>query len=129
MSVKAPQNVFINDEMLVCNQCKGELFYSSKYDPGQSGLKLPGLEWITNSLDIFVCSTCGFVHCFASVLPTEMPRISVPTVSSDEKVTPENDPYGTSDTSECMACGRVIPRGKDRCPSCGWTYKRTTNEG
>ena len=123
MKAQNPENIFINDNMLVCNQCQSELFFSSKYDPSKSGLNFPGLEWMNRSVDVFICSQCGFVHWFVSTLPSEIPTTSAPSNISSEPVTPEKDPYGISDTSECLSCGKAIPQGMDHCPSCGWTYK------
>ncbi len=128
METKDPENIFINDSMLVCNQCENESFYSSKYDPAKSGLNFPGLEWLNKTVEVFICSKCGFVHMFSSAEPLEIPAAAVPENKSEDKVNPEEDPYGMSDPIECMSCGKVIPKGYDRCLSCGWTYKGSTDE-
>jgi hypothetical protein len=114
MKTKYPEEIFINDAKLVCNQCEFDQFYSSKYNPSKDGLNFLGLDWMSTSVDVFICSKCGFFHWFASTLPPE---------TSKESFIPEKDPEKDLDTSACMSCGKIIPEGLDHCPSCGWTYK------
>jgi hypothetical protein len=128
MKSKDPEQIFINDAMLVCNQCECDQFYSSKFNPRKDGLNLLGLDGISNSIDVFICSKCGFIHWFASTLPSEIPISSNPLETSEEIVVPEKDPDNLSGPSECMSCGKLIPNGYDHCPSCGWTYKETMKE-
>ena len=123
MKTKDPEQIFINDAMLVCNQCEFDQFYSSKNNPSKDGLNFLGLDGMSNSVDVFTCSKCGFIHLFASSLPTEMSVSTLSSEKSGENVVPEKDPDKLSATSECMSCGKVIPDGLDHCPSCGWTYK------
>jgi hypothetical protein len=123
MKTKDPEQIFINDAKLVCNQCAGDQFYSSKYNPNKDGLNILGLDWMSHSVDVFICSTCGFFHWFATLLPSEMHGSPDSPAVSVECVVPELDPDKHSEPSECMSCGKVIPEGIDRCPSCGWTYK------
>ncbi|MGD0037751.1 MAG: hypothetical protein ABSC53_10720 [Bacteroidota bacterium] len=123
MKTKDPEEIFINDAKLVCNQCEFDQFYTSKYNPSKDGLNFIGLDWMSTSVDVFICSRCGFFHWFASTLPSEIPVSSLPSETSKETVIPEMDPYKLSGTSECISCGKVIPEGLDHCPSCGWTYK------
>ena len=123
MKTKDPEEIFINDAKLVCNQCEFDQFYSSKYNPSKDGLNFLGLDWIGTSVDVFICSRCGFFHWFASKLPSEMPVSTLPPETSKESVIPEKDPEKDLDPSECISCGKVIPEGLDHCPSCGWTYK------
>jgi len=123
MKTKDPEQIFINDAMLVCNQCECDQFYSSKYNPSKDGLNLLGLDGMSNSVDAFICSKCGFIHLFSSSLPSEMPVSTLSSETSEESVAPENDPDKLSGKSECISCGKVIPEGIDHCPSCGWTYK------
>jgi hypothetical protein len=128
VKTKDPEKVFINDEMLVCNQCEGDQFYSSKYTPNNDGINFPGIDWTVTSVDIFICSKCGFFHWFASTLPSEMPLSTLPSTTSEESVIPEKDTDDLSEQSECMSCGKIIPKGADHCPSCGWTYKEPMKE-
>jgi hypothetical protein len=128
MKTKDPEKIFINDAMLVCNQCEFDQFYSSKYNPSKDGMNLLGLDWMSTSVDVFICSRCGFFHWFASTLPSEMPVSTLPSATSEESVIPEKDPDDLSEPSECISCGKVIPKGLDHCPSCGWTYKELMKE-
>jgi len=123
MKIKYPEEIFINDAKLVCNQCGFDQFYSSKYNPSKDGLNFLGLDWMNNSVDVFICSKCGFFHWFASILPSEMPVSTHSSETSEENVVPEIDPDKLSGPSACMSCGKVIPEDIDHCPSCGWTYK------
>jgi hypothetical protein len=123
MKTKDPEQIFINDAMLVCNQCECDQFYSSKYNPSKDGPNFLGLDTIGNSVDVFICSRCGFIHLFASSLPSEIPVSALSSETSGESVISEKDPEKLSGTSECMSCGKIIPEGLDHCPSCGWTYK------
>ena len=123
MKTKDPEQIFINDAMLVCNQCEFDQFYSSKNNPSKDGLNFLGLDGMSNSVDVFTCSKCGFIHLFASSLPTEMSVSTLSSEKSGENVVPEKDPDKLSGTSECMSCGKTIPEGLDHCPSCGLTYK------
>jgi predicted RNA-binding Zn-ribbon protein involved in translation (DUF1610 family) len=122
MKTKDPEEIFINDAKLVCNQCEFEQFYSSKYNPGKDGLNFIGLDWMSSSVDVFICSRCGFFHWFASTLPSENPVSTLPPETSQEGVS-EKDPEKDLDPSECVSCGKLITAGLDHCPSCGWTYK------
>ena len=122
MKTKDPEEIIINDKMLVCNQCEYDQFYSNKNNPSQDVLNFLGLEGISTSVDVFICSRCGSIQWFASTLPTEMPISTLPPETSVESVIPEKDPDILSDPSECMSCGKEIPEGIDHCPSCGWTY-------
>ena len=71
MKPNNPEQIFINDAMLVCNQCECDQFYSSKFNPNKDEQNFLGLGGISSSVDVFVCSTCGFIHLFASSLPSE----------------------------------------------------------
>jgi len=123
METKYSEQIFINDAKLVCNQCEYDQFYSSKYNPSKDGLNFLGLDWMNNSVDVFICSKCGFFHWFASILPSEMHVSTYSPEPSVESVVPEMDPDKLSGPSECVSCGKVIPEGLDHCTSCGWTYK------
>ena len=128
INAKDPENIFINDEMLVCNQCEFDQFYSSKYNPGKDGVNFQGFDWTGTSIDVFVCGRCGFFHWFASMPPMEKPVDTLPIETTDETLIPERDPDTLSEPSECLSCGKVIPQGRDHCPACGWTYKEPMKE-
>jgi rubrerythrin len=123
MKTKDPEKIFINDAILICNQCENDQYYSSKYNPGKEGLNFLGFDGNSNSVDVFICSKCGYIHLFASSLPSEMPVSTLSSETSEESVIPEKDPDKLAGPSECMSCGKLIPEGVDHCPSCGWTYK------
>jgi hypothetical protein len=40
----------------------------------------------------------------------------------------EEAPDDLSEPSQCMSCGKVIPKGLDHCHYCGWTYKESMKE-
>jgi hypothetical protein len=128
MKTKDPEEIFINDEILVCKHCEFDQFYSCKYNSDTAGLNFPGLNWMGKSADVFICSRCGFLHWFASSLPSEMPASTLSSETSEKGIVPEKDPDDLSEPSECISCGKMIPRGIDHCPSCGWTYKEPLKE-
>lgn len=33
-----------------------------------------------------------------------------------------DDSRSSSEDSECLKCGALIPEGQEKCPVCGWTY-------
>jgi hypothetical protein len=130
MKTKDPEEIYINDAMLVCNQCEYDQFYSSKYNPSKDALNFLGLDGMCTSVDVFICSRCGFIHWFASTLPTETekPVSSIPSEKHEESVIPEKDSEDLSEPSECMSCGKEIPKGRDQCLFCGWSYKKSLKE-
>lgn len=129
MTTNDPEEIVINDEVLVCKHCGFNQFYSSEYNPKTAGFNFPGMEWMNKSVEVFVCGNCGFFHWFASELPTEMPSASRSAEESEVQVVPEKDLEDLDEPSECVSCGKTIPVGYDHCPSCGWTYKESMKEG
>jgi hypothetical protein len=125
-----PEEYNINDQLFECKHCGFTLFYSCTCNSSSNGFNFPGLDWLNKSMDILICGECGFIHWFASKLPSEIdiPKYSLSSDTTKESVKPEKDSSDLSAPSECMSCGKLIPKGYDRCYSCGWTYKEPLKE-
>ncbi len=128
MEPQSPQEIYILDEMLICKHCGFEQFYSAQYNPSTASQNFPGLDWMNKSAEVFICSRCGFLHWFATTLPEEVQVSPLPQDVSKEPVVPEKDSYNLMDTTECLSCGKEIPKGRDQCLFCGWSYKKSMTE-
>jgi hypothetical protein len=125
MAPKDPEKIIINDETLSCKHCGFDQFYSFNFDPNAAGSNFPGLSWMGKAAQIFVCARCGFFHWFATEITPEMLQAQAGADMIRGTIISETDPDANdpSEAIECMSCGKIIPPGRDRCASCGWSYK------
>jgi len=124
----------IKGRQLQCKHCGSTDFAHRQAQLNTSFMEMFDLGWLNKSADVYVCSSCGFLHWFldplidrvaeASVNGDAEPRMPV-VQSSDDYVAPaeEPSPDDLSEPSECLSCGKMIPAGSAKCPSCGWSYQ------
>ena len=101
---EAPRTITRGGRDLACPHCKNDKFYQRSGLLNTSGMSFMNLDWLNRSATNYICSICGRVEWFTTL-------IGEGSTSSS-----------TDGDSECLSCGEVIPHGKAACPKCGWTY-------
>jgi predicted RNA-binding Zn-ribbon protein involved in translation (DUF1610 family) len=95
--------ITVRGKPLICPHCGNGRFERREAHLNTPLMTFLGMDWLNRTAEVFVCTACGRIEWFLD------PCVEV----ADD----------TTEPTQCVSCGNVIPAGQDKCLQCGWTYK------
>ena len=97
-----PRSISVRGIKLGCKHCGRDLFLANRGQLTTPLKNFLNLEWAGPTADVFICTTCGFLHWF---------------MEQDSVEYLVEDPMDVE--TECLSCRNAIPAGSDKCPDAG----------